>query len=59
MNKPPLGEYVIAVAIVWAIVLCAARLLGGQARFNTFGLVCMGFFLGMLAMFIAVHLYRY
>jgi len=32
--------------------------LGNMARFQTFALVCLGFALGMLAMYIAVHVYK-
>jgi len=31
---------------------------GGRAQLNTFALVCAGFALGMLAMYIAMHVYR-
>ena len=55
MPRPPLIQYVIAVAITWAIVLGIAWLNG---RFDTFVLICFGFALGMLAMYIAMHLYR-
>jgi len=49
--------YVIGVAIVWAVVLVLAWFIGGPARFNALALVCLGFALGMLAMYIAVHVY--
>jgi hypothetical protein len=57
--KTPLFVYVIGVAVVWAIILGVMWLLGDVARFHTFSLVCLGFALGMLAMYIAVHLYRW
>ena len=57
-QKPPLIRYVIGVAIAWAIVLGIAWLTGGRARFDTYALICFGFALGMLAMYIAMHLYR-
>jgi hypothetical protein len=57
-NRYPLFVYVIGVAIAWAIVLFAARLTGGPAAFNTLALVCLGFAVGMLAMYIAVHVYK-
>ncbi len=58
IKRVPLIVYVIAVAIVWAVVLGLAWFIGGPARFNTFALVCLGFALGMLAMYIAVHVYQ-
>lgn len=54
----PLYGYVIAVAIVWAVILGALWISGNKAL-HTFSLLCVGFFLGMLAMYIAVHLYRW
>jgi hypothetical protein len=58
-NKKPLYVYVIAVAVVWAILLSVAWSLG-SGRFHTYAApVCAGFFLGMLAMYIAVHLYKW
>jgi len=57
-NRLPLIVYVIGVAIVWAVVLGVAWLIGGPAQFNTLTLVCLGFALGMLAMYIAVHVYK-
>jgi peptidoglycan/LPS O-acetylase OafA/YrhL len=57
-NRLPLSVYVIGVAIVWAIILGVMWFLGDIARFQTFALVCLGFALGMLAMYIAVHVYK-
>jgi hypothetical protein len=57
-KRMPLIVYVIGVAIVWAVVLGLAWFIGGFARFSTFALVCVGFALGMLAMYIAVHVYK-
>ena len=54
----PLIVYVIGVAVVWAVILGFMWSLGDVARFHTFGLVCIGFALGMLAMYIAVHVYK-
>ncbi len=59
MNKRPLYVYVIGVAVVWAVILGTMRFLGHTASFHTFALVCFGFGLGMLAMYIAVHLYTW
>ena len=58
MKRVPLIVYVIGVAIIWAVVLGLAWFIGGPARLNTFALVCLGFALGMLAMYIAVHVYQ-
>jgi hypothetical protein len=59
MNKPPLSRYVIAVAVVWAVILGVMWFLGDKARFQKLALVGFGFGLGMLAMYIAVHVYRW
>jgi hypothetical protein len=59
MHKRPLYIYVIAVAVVWAIILGVVWSFGDIARFQTFAAVCAGFALGMLAMYIAVHLYKW
>jgi hypothetical protein len=58
IKRFPLIVYVIAVAIVWAVILGVMWFLGDIARFQTFALVCLGFGLGMLAMYIAVHVYK-
>ncbi|MGD0752216.1 MAG: hypothetical protein ABSA23_12510 [Anaerolineales bacterium] len=58
IKRFPLIVYVIAVAVVWAVVLGITWFLGNMARFQTFALVCLGFALGMLAMYIAVHVYK-
>ena len=65
MHQRPLIVYVIAVIITWALVLCAVRFAGGSARyvgggprFTTFLVLCAGFFLGMIAMFIATRVYK-
>jgi hypothetical protein len=57
-NPFPLFVHLIGVAVAWAVVLGIAWLRGGPTRFNTFALACGGFALGMLAMYIAVHVYR-
>lgn len=57
-KRAPLIVYVIAVAVVWAILLGVMWFLGDIARFQTFALVCLGFGLGMVAMYIAVHVYK-
>ncbi len=55
----PLIQYVIAVTVVWTIILFAAWFMDGGARFKTFAMVCGGFAVGMLAMYIAMHLYKW
>jgi hypothetical protein len=57
-NRLPLIVYVIGVTTVWAIALGLAWFVGGPARFSTFAFVGLGFALGMLAMYIAVHVYK-
>ena len=57
-KRAPLIVYVIAVAVVWAVILGVMWFSGDIARFQTFALVGLGFALGMLAMYIAVHVYK-
>jgi peptidoglycan/LPS O-acetylase OafA/YrhL len=59
MNKHPLYLYLIAVAVVWAVVLGVMWSKGDIARFQQVALVCCGFALGMIAMYIAVHVYTW
>jgi hypothetical protein len=59
MNKRPLYVYVIGVAVIWAVILGVIWFMGDVARFRMFAWVCGGFALGMLAMYIAVHLYTW
>ena len=54
----PLIVYVIVVTVVWGVILAVMWFLGDIARFQTFALVFMGFALGMLTMYIAVHVYK-
>jgi peptidoglycan/LPS O-acetylase OafA/YrhL len=58
IKRFPLIVYVIGVAVAWTVILGALWFLGDIARFQTFALVCLGFALGMLAMYIAVHVYK-
>jgi len=51
--------YVIAVVIVLAIGNYLAWLIGGEAKLKSFAQVSFGFLLGMLAMYIAVHIYSW
>jgi hypothetical protein len=58
MNKRPLYMYVIACVIVWAVLLGGVRF-WATSHFHDACAVCGGFFIGMLAMYIAVHVYRW
>ena len=59
MNKRPLYIYVIGVAVVWAIILGLSWFAVIPTPFSELVVVCAGFALGMLAMYIAVHLYTW
>ena len=59
MQKRPLYVYLIGVAFIWAVILGVMGFLGHTASLHTFALVCLGFALGMLAMYIAMHLYAW
>ncbi|HEY5383228.1 MAG TPA: hypothetical protein VIJ88_01595 [Candidatus Paceibacterota bacterium] len=59
MEKRPLWVYVGGVVIALVVVSYIAWLTGGDAKLHTSELVSVGFLLGMLAMYIAVHLYRW
>ena len=59
MKKYPLGLYVIGVIVVLAIINYIAWFAGGEAKLKTFELFSGGFLSGMLAMYIAVHIYRW
>jgi hypothetical protein len=58
LKTVPLIVYVIAVAVVWAAILGVMWFSGDVARFQEFALVFYGFVIGMVAMFIAVHVYK-
>jgi hypothetical protein len=58
IKRFPLIVYVIVVAVVWTVLLAVMWFLGDIARFQMFSLVALGFALGMLAMYIAVHVYK-
>lgn len=51
--------YVIGVAVVWVIILGLSWFGIIWTPFDKVVSVCGGFALGMLAMYIAVHLYRW
>ena len=57
MRNTPLYIYVLGVAVVWAAILTVMWFLGDAARFQKFALICYGFALGMLAMYIATRVY--
>lgn len=59
MRKYPLWLYVVAVAIVLAIINYIMWSVGGAAKLESFALHSGSFLLGMLAMYIAVHFYRW
>jgi hypothetical protein len=56
-GKPGLRRYVAGVAVTWAVVLAGSWLVGGPSRFHTFVLVCSGYFIGMLSMYLAVRVH--
>jgi hypothetical protein len=56
-SKQKLSRYVKAVAATWAGVLIIAWRVGGLPRLESTAILASGFFLGMLAMYIAVHVY--
>jgi len=58
-NKRPLYVYVIGVAVVWTAILGLMWWLGRTQIFYACVSACEGFMLGMLAMYIAVHLYKW
>jgi hypothetical protein len=58
-NKRPLYVYVIGTAVVWAIILMLSWFVVIWKPFHDVVSVCGGFWIGMLAMYIAVHLYRW
>jgi len=53
-----LNRYIISVILVWAIILITLRFFGSNERFKTISVFCAGFIIGMLAMWIAVHVYK-
>jgi len=59
MKKYPLGLYVIGVIIALALINYIAWSVGGVTKLESFALHSGSFLLGMLAMYIAVHIYRW
>lgn len=58
-EKYPLSLYVVGVIIVLVFVNCIAWFVGGEVKLKSFELLSGGFLLGMLAMYIAVHIYKW
>ena len=58
MNKPALSTYVIAVVIVFAIIIVVSWLTGNRAFTKKILIFSAGFLMGMLAMYIAMHVYQ-
>jgi len=56
MKKYPLSLYVIGVIIVLVFINYIAWSVGGEAKLKSFESLASGFLLGMLAMYIAMHL---
>ena len=59
MKRYPLSLYVVGVMVALAIINYIAWLTGGAEKLGTMELFSVGFLLGMLAMYIAVHVYRW
>ncbi len=59
MKRFPLYLYVIGVIIALVLVNYISWLVGGEAKLKSVELLSAGFLLGMLAMYIAVHIYRW
>lgn len=57
-QKKPLYLYVIGVFVVWAGILSITLYSGDPVRFQTFALLCAGFVLGMISMYIATKIYK-
>lgn len=58
MKSHALATYVVAVVIVLALLNVATWLVAGPSRLHTIAAFSGGFLMGMLAMWIAVHVYR-
>jgi len=59
MQKRPLYIYVIGVAVVWSGILALSWFAVIPTPFDNLAVLCAGFALGMLAMYIAMHLYSW
>ena len=58
-NKRPLYIYVLGVIVVWLAILVVLLYTGNTVNFHKALMVGSGFGLGMIAMYIAVHLYQW
>ncbi len=59
MKKRPLSWYVVSVITALVVLNLVVWYLGGQTRLEEVARYSLGFLLGMLAMYIAVHLYAW
>jgi hypothetical protein len=59
MKKTSLAVYVTGVVILIIIVNCLVWFMGMYTELHNVMTFSLGFLLGMLAMYIAVHLYRW
>ena len=59
MKKRPLSFYVTSVVIALILVNCIVWFIKGDPESREVMIFSLGFLIGMLAMFIAVHLYRW
>jgi len=59
MTKHPLSQYVIAVVVVLALVNAFIYFVWGKEKFLDVSKYSLGFLFGMLAMYIAVHIYSW
>jgi hypothetical protein len=58
-KKRSIKVYIIGVAIALAIVISVAWFTQSREHFKIITVFCCGYGLGMLAMWIAVHVYRW
>jgi hypothetical protein len=59
MKRWSLSVYVVAVIIALVFANVIAWFTGGPAKFRIMEIYSFGFLMGMVAMYIAVHLYKY
>ncbi len=59
MTKYPLSQYVIAVIVVLILLNTTIYFVLGKEKFLGVAKYSLGFLLGMLAMYIAVHIYSW
>ncbi|HET9641245.1 MAG TPA: hypothetical protein VFP46_00105 [Candidatus Paceibacterota bacterium] len=59
MDKKPLWMYVVAVIVVMALINAFAWYTGKPTNLRTMSVFSTGFLIGMLAMYIAVHVYSW